>query len=411
MSSLYPRLVTARAREILQDTPALLIQGPRQCGKSTLAALLVPEANRVTLDDIQTRSGAETDPAGFLERLPSPALIDEVQRIPALMLALKASIDRDRRPGRFVLTGSAQVLSVEGVEDSLAGRLEQLDLSPLTQLEFERRTRDPVSDLFAGDFTVQTLAPLEPLELSTLERLHRGGFPEAAQRMSTRRSRWFADYSSRLLDRDVLELGRVEHRAALPRLLRQLAASSATLLNATDLARTLALNAVTFRRYLELLELVFLTVRLPAWSSNRLKRPAKMPKLHLCDTGLASALLNLNAQGLERDRLKGPLFESFVTLEILRLLASSATQALPYHLRTHEGVEVDLILERSDLRLVGLEVKASSNVTSADFRHLRTLREAEPERFVGGYVFYEGTQILPFGPQFWALPIRWLWSA
>lgn len=407
--AILPRLLTARLKEALLDTPAILITGPRQCGKSTLAAQFVPPSAIFTLDDSALRSSALEDPQGFVDRLPALALIDEIQRAPALLLALKAAIDRDRRPGRILMTGSANVMNFPQVEESLAGRVELLSLSPFSQAELAENAVDLIERLFAGQ--IQLGATLTEPQIPLLERIHRGGFPEVQTREEHRQARWFSSYISTLLERDIRDINQIQNLRVLPRLLQQVAAQSAGTLNAADLARTLGLNASTFARYLDSLELLFLLVRLPAWSSNRLKRLAKMPKLHLTDTGLACAVLGLSAAGLERDRLWGALLESFVVLELLRHLDSSVVQARAYHLRTHDQIEVDLILERADLGLVGVEVKASSTVQSKDFKGLRTLQTEEEERFVGGYVFYGGNQVLPFGPQLLAVPLSWLWQA
>jgi len=406
--TLIPRQLRTKLEHALQDTPAVLITGPRQCGKSTLAHSVVPPEERYTLDDLRNKASAQADPVAFVARLGERSLIDEVQRTPDLLLALKASIDSDRRPGRFVITGSSDILQLPGVRESLAGRVEILRLSPFTQLELERRDVDLIERLFTGHLTLSSaLRSGEGL----LERIHRGGFPEVQPRSESRREAWFASYLTTLLERDVRDLSGVRQLDILPELLRQIAAQSAGLLNAADLARTLQLSPATFARYLHLLELLFVVLRLPAWSRNRSKRAAKMPKLHLTDSGLAASLLGLSSAALNQDRAWGGLLESFVVVELLRHLSSSSVSARPYHLRNHDGVEVDLLLERSDLQLVGIEVKASQSVGAGDFKHLRALETQEATHFRAGVVFYGGDRILPFGPRLWAVPTSWLWRA
>lgn len=412
---MIPRFLLPHLQSALEDTPAILITGPRQCGKSTLAHSVVPPSGRYTLDDLKVKASVEADPEAFVSSLPSRALIDEIQRAPDLLLTLKAAIDRDRSPGRFVLTGSADLLNLPPVRESLAGRIELLSLSPFSQAELERNPVDLIKQLFSNPAELNLLPsdfpPDSSPSLSLVERIHLGGFPEVQKRTEARRERWFSSYLTTLLERDVRDLSGVRDLNVLPQLLTQVAAQSAGVLNSADLARTLGLSSSTFARYFHLLELLFLVVRLPAWSRNRLKRMVKMPKIHVLDSGLAAALLGLSAHGLARDRLWGALLKSFVVIELLRHLDSSAVQAKPYHVRTYDGLEVDLVLERSDLTLVGIEIKAGQGVTGGDFKGLRALEESEPDSFVAGYLFYGGDRVLPFGAKLWAVPIRWLWQA
>lgn len=401
---LTPALLAA-----LSDTPVVLIVGARQVGKSTLARLADPARTELTLDDLATLGAAQGDPTGFIAGLAGPVLIDEVQRAPELFLPLKAAVDRARTPGRFLLTGSANVLSLPRLADSLAGRLEVLHLWPLSQGELSG-TRDAFIDAAFGDAPPLLRGPAIPLS-ELLERLVAGGYPEATARSGARRTAWFRSYLDTLLQRDVRDLANIEGLRALPQLLALLATRTGTLQNIAELSRTADLPQTTLKRYLALLEAVYLTTSLPAWSGNLSKRLVKSPKSFLSDTGLAAHLLGVAAARLARDhRLLGPLLETFVVLELMKMRGWNDTPVNLYHYRTQTGQEVDVVLEAADGRLVGVEVKSSATVTSGDFRGLRALQEAAAANFQRGVVLYNGDTVVPFGARLHAVPIRALWQ-
>jgi uncharacterized protein len=410
--ALYPRFAEARLREALADAPAVLIHGPRQCGKTTLAQAVGRRGGYTyfNFDDEATRSAAAEDPVGFVADLPGRVILDEVQHVPHLFTALKTAIDRDRVPGRFLLTGSANVLLLPRLADSLAGRMSILRLHPLAQCELARRRPDFLDRLLGDGFGTHRR---ERLATELAERVVAGGYPAAlALPGGRRRARWYADYLETLVQRDVREMARIGSLDALPRLLALAAAQTARLLNVADLAGPFQLSRPTIRDYVTLLARVFLLDELPPWHSNRLTRLVKTPKLHLGDTGLACALLSADAAGLKADRaLLGQLLETFVFQELRRQASWRDDPLSFFHFRDRDGYEVDVVIERGVRSLVGVEVKAGATVTAADFRGLRKLREAAGQRFAGGVVLYDGEMSLGFGEAMYAVPIRALWES
>jgi len=408
---LYPRYAAPRLTEALADSPVVLIHGPRQCGKTTLARA-VGDARAyeyVTFDDDVARAAAEADPAGFVLDLPERTILDEVQRVPALFTAIKASVDRRRTAGRFLLTGSANVLLVPTLADSLAGRMEVLRLHPLAQGELARQAPDFLDRLFSGTFKMRRTERLGP-ELAA--RIVAGGYPAALQRTTERRrSTWYRDYLDALVQRDVRDLARIASLDALPRLLALVAGQTARLLNVTDLAAPFQLSRPTIRDYVTLLERVFLVDELAPWHNNRLSRLIKTPKVHVGDTGLAAALLGIDAASLAADRtLLGQLLETFVFQELRRQATARDEPTNFCHFRDKDGVEVDIVIERGSSAVAGVEVKASATVTSADFRGLRKLKEASGKKFAGGVVLYDGETSAGFGEGLHAVPVRTLWE-
>ena len=407
----YPRLAEGPLREMLADSPAVLVHGPRQCGKTTLAQRVGKRQRTayITFDDESSRSLAVADPVGFVANLPRRVILDEVQHVPQLFSALKVAIDRDRAPGRFLLTGSTNVLLLPKLADSLAGRLAILRLHPLAQCELARRPPRFIDRLFGAGFTVRPWKRLGP-ELP--ERIAAGGYPAAiALPAGRRRNRWYADYVDTIIQRDVRELARIASLDQLPRLLGLMAANTARLLNFTDLAAPLQVSRPTLRDYVTLLARVFLVEQLPPWHANRLSRLVKTPKLHVGDTGLACALLGVDAAGLTADRgLLGQLVETFVLQELRR---QASLQDIPpsfFHYRDRDGYEVDIVLERGVQAVAGVEVKAGATVTAADFRGLRRLKDACGTRFAGGIVLYDGEISAGFGDGLYAVPLRALWE-
>jgi predicted AAA+ superfamily ATPase len=409
---LYPRFVTDRLAEAVADTPVVLIHGPRQCGKTTLARSWgLPRGYLYfTLDDPVTRSAAEADPVGFVAELPERAILDEVQLAPGLFAALKTSIDRRRLPGRFLLTGSANVLSVPKLADSLAGRLEILRLHPLAQSEIQGRTPEFLNNLFRASFKTR---PFERLGSVLIERIVAGGYPAAlARAIPRRRAIWYRDYIETLVERDVRALARIQALEALPRLLALAAAQTAQLINVSSLARPFQLSRPTVHDYVTVLQRVFLVELLPPWYSNRISRLIKTPKLHAGDSGVACALLGFDAASLAKDRdAVGPLLETFVFQELRRQASWDESAIRFYHFRDKDGAEVDIVLERGAHEMAGVEVKAGATVTAADFRGLRRLKEAAAGRFVAGVVLYDGEVSVRFGEGLYAAPIRLLWEA
>ncbi|MDT7858411.1 ATP-binding protein [Rubrivirga sp. S365] len=409
------RNVTPELRDALADTPVVLLNGARQTGKSTLARALAPDAfpdgpaAYVTLDDATALAAATADPDGFVRGLDGPVILDEVQRAPELFRAVKAEVDRDRRPGRFLLTGSADVLLLPVASESLAGRMEVVTLWPLSQGEIEGRTERFVDVAFED-----ALPPApEASGGSVWARLARGGYPEAAEREDARRrSRWFGSYVTTILQRDVRDLARIEGLSEMPRLLALVGARTATLLNVAELSRSSGLPASTLKRYLTLLQATFLVREFPAWSTNRSKRLVKSPKLLVADSGLAAHLVGFEAEGAASAlvELPGLLLETFVIGELVKQAGWSRRRVTLHHYRTQDGREVDAVLEDASGRVAGVEVKASGSVSAKDFGGLRALRDERPEAFHRGVVLYTGPDVVPFGDDLAAVPMSALWE-
>lgn len=409
---LHKRLAEPALVEALADSPVVLIHGPRQCGKSTLARMLGDKRGYAyqSFDNDVTRSAAVADPIGFVDGMPDRVILDEIQRVPELFTSIKASVDRDRRPGRFLLTGSANVLLVPKLADSLAGRMAIQRLHPFAQCELTGRSSAFLDHLFTAKFPGRRLTRLRD-ELPA--RITAGGYPPALARPEgRRRDNWYRDYIDTLVKRDVRDLARISALDALPRLLRMAASRTAQLFNLSDLASSFQLSRVTIGDYVTLLEHVFLLERLPPWHSNRASRLVKTPKLHLGDTGLACGLLGLDAAVLAADRAQlGPLLETFVYQELRRLASWHERSHDFYHFRDRDQVEVDIVIERGAAQLAGVEVKAAATVTATDFRGLRKLRDMAGNRFVAGVVLYDGETCARFGEGMYAVPLRMLWES
>lgn len=410
-SRLLPRFAESRLIEALADTPVVLIHGPRQCGKTTLAQVVGDRRGYtyMSFDEDVTLAAATADPVGFIGELPERVILDEVQRAPAIFSAIKMAVDRVRTPGRFLLTGSANVLLVPRLSDSLAGRMEIQRLHPLAQCELAGREPAFLKTLFDGEFRIRSH---DRLGKHLAERVAAGGYPAAlARATSRRRSAWYRDYIETLVQRDVRTLGRIASLDALPRLLALAAGQTARLINFSDLASPFHLSRPTIHDYVALLARVFLLEELSPWHDNRLSRLVKTPKLHVGDTGVACALLGLEAAALWEDRaVFGQLLETFVYQELRRQASWHDEEIRFYHFRDKDGAEVDVVLERGAGRIAGIEVKAAATVTASDFRGLRKLRDAAGKRFAGGVVLYDGETSAPFGDGLYAVPIRSLWE-
>jgi uncharacterized protein len=407
----YPRYIRPRLIEALADSPVVLLHGPRQCGKTTLARMVGDELGFTyfTFDDDVQRAAAKADPVGFVADLPERAVLDEVQRVPGLFTSLKVAVDVHRKPGRFILTGSANVLLVPRLADSLAGRMEILRLYPLAQTELTGKSSNFLSMLFTGGFKAGSHGRREGRALA--KRVANGGYPDALARSTERRRAvWYRDYADTLIQRDIRDLARISSLDALPRLLALAAGQTACLVNISELAAPFQVSRPTIREYVTLLSRIFLLDELPPWHNNRMKRLVKTPKLHMGDTGLACALLGLDAESLWENRaLFGRLLETFVYQE-LRRQASWQEDGLTFnHFRDKDQAEVDVILE-SRGRLAGVEVKAGATVTAADFKGMHKLRNTVPNAFAAGVVLYDGESVVAFGNDLYAIPISSLWG-
>ena len=411
---LIARHVADRLQVALKDTPAVLINGPRQCGKTTLVQQLAQGMSYITLDDPGMLIAAQQDPVGLLRQM-DRAVIDEVQRAPQLLLALKMSIDQDRRPGRFLLTGSANILALPQIADSLAGRTEVHTLLPLSQAELQGRPSDFLQRVQGQSWPVSHPSWVYPAVIDAKNELHAGaignalagGYPEMRLRPSvTRRQAWAKAYIQTLVERDVQDIAQVEHLSQIPYLLDIAAAHCGQLFNASQIGGQLMLDTRTLDKYLGVLEKLFLVQRLPAWGRNELNRLIKTPKLHFLDAGLQATLTRLTPDMLITHRERwGATLETWVYAELRKALALSDEAWYLSHYRDKDQVEVDFVLENPQRQLIGVEVKAAATVQVQDFKGLRKLQAQTGADFLTGIVLYDGAHALPFGPGMWAVPL------
>lgn len=406
---MFKRFAQRRVEEALLDTPVVLVVGPRRAGKTTLVRNMEgAERQYITLDDKTVLEAALSDPTGFIRGLDT-VIIDEIQRAPDLLLAIKKTIDEDYRPGRFLLTGSANVLTLPKIADSLAGRMESIRMLPLARAEIEGKEPAILEQLFAGNLR----RPNEAIVGDDLVKVVlAGGFPEAIIRESERRRQdWIKSYLGSILTRDLRDIADIEKLTELPKFVRLLAEHSGQLVNYSQLGNSISVSHKTGQRYVTLLEQVFLIATLQPWFTNRLSRMVKTPKIHFLDSGLLAATRGLTFERIKADRnLFGPALETFVFSEIAKLMTATDQRLGAYHLRDKEGREVDIVLERDDGKIAGVEVKASAAVKASDFSGLRSLAAASGDRFAYGAVLYDGTDIVPFGDRLAAVPISCLWS-
>ncbi|MCY4286519.1 MAG: ATP-binding protein [Thiotrichales bacterium] len=410
--TLFARHAETQVRAALEDTRIVAIVGPRQSGKTTLARRIAVDDGRpfITLDDEQFRRFAEDDPTGFVRSQPV-AVIDEIQRAPALILALKKAVDEAPHPGRYLITGSVDLFRGALSPDSLAGRVDTIELLPFSQAEVAGAGVPEFLDrAFADDFP--NLALTGPTD-DLIERVISGGFPEALSRtVPSRRRRWLRAYARALAERDVPEISTVGRHVEMSRLIDHAAVASGQLLNLSALGSHLAIDGKTVDRWLTLLEHMFLVRRIRAWHRNRLKRLVRTPKLHFLDSGLLAALQGTGPADIARDRGKlGPLLECFVHAEIAKAIVLSDETTAVTHYRDKDRLEVDLVLERSPNQVVGIEVKAGGTVRPGDFRGLMRLARATGDRFACGIVLHDGDRIQRTGPGLFAMPVKMLWAS
>lgn len=415
LRSIVDRRLSAVIEARLTEEPAIGLQGARSVGKSTLLRAVADRAGTVVidLDDLDQRAAVTNDPMLFV-RGPRPVCIDEFQHVPEILDAVKAELNVRLDPGRFVLTGSTRYEGVPRAAQSLTGRPHLLTVWPLSQGEI-----DGTHERFATTLLDEPAALARGSATTTREeyvaRVLAGGLPIALQRTGAARARWFDDYVRLVIDRDVVELSRVRQRELLPRLLSRLAGQTAQILNIANAAKASSLEPSTAENYLRLLETVFLVHRLPAWGRTLRSRAVASPKVHMVDTGLAARLLGLTASKLARNEPAavtefGHVVETFCVNEALKLLSWIDDVHTVGHWRTHDGLEVDLVIEAADGTVVGIEVKASGRVTSSDTAGLRALRETLGSSFRAGVVLYLGSQAHTLDDRLHAVPADRLWT-
>ncbi len=404
---LFPRFSVDQVKTALIDTPVVMVTGPRQCGKTTLVRGFTSH-RYITLDDDTVLEAARGDPSGFVRGL-DHAIVDEVQRAPDILRAIKKTIDVDRRPGRFLLTGSANVLTLPQVSESLAGRMQVVNLLPLSRAEIREKRPTFLQKAMAGRVakTTETL-----IGDDLVNAVFTGGYPEMIRRRDRQRRRaWARGYVNAIVQRDVRDIAELERMDQMPRLLKVLAHHSGQLTNFTQIGGQIGLDDKTTRKYVAILEQLFLVRRVEPWFRNRLKRLVKTPKLHFLDSGLLAAILGTTEERLGKDRsVFGPLLETFVFAEVTKQVDWLAETCRLYHYRDKDQDEVDIIVEGEGGDVVGIEVKAAATVTVGDFKGLRKLSAACGEDFKLGVVLYDAEQTVPFGERMFAVPISCLWA-
>lgn len=406
----YPRHAETRIRLALRDTRVVAITGPRQSGKTTLARRFERQGRSyVTLDDPATLAAARSDPVAFIRDF-DRVIIDEVQRAPGILLAIKRTVDEDKRPGRFLLTGSADLSTIATVRESLAGRIETIPLLPLSRSELLRRKRTQfITSLFRGEVP-QPAEAVSPDKLAQL--VASGGYPEAlARRTERRRQDWHRAYIESIVERDVPEIASLARPNQIPRLLQFAAQLAGSLVNLSEIGRSVALDHKTTDSYLRVLEQLFLVYRLQPWSRNELSRIVKTPKLHFLDSGLLTTLRGYSAARLRAEHpLLGPLLEGFIFSELLKLSSVSEERVSLFHFRDRDQNEVDFVLENAQGQIVGIEVKAAASVTRRDFSGLDRLASLAGKRFAQGIVLHDGERPLSFADNLRAVPFASVWA-
>lgn len=405
------RKITPKLFDALSDSPVVLLHGARQTGKSTLIKSLAETscpAKYLTFDDPVIFSAAKNNPLEFLSSYDENLVIDEVQRIPEIFLAIKNIVDKKRTPGKFILTGSSNVLLLPKASESLAGRIEILSLYPFSQSEIESSEKNFIEHIFQKDFKPSIFSVKKD---DLFKRIATGGYPEMqARKKPERQNAWFKSYITTILQRDVRDLANIERLSDLPKLLKIFASRAGTLMNFAELSRSSSIPQTTLRRYSTLLEAVFLSVSLPAYSGNLSKRLIKTPKQYLGDSGLLVHLNSIDQARISSEPLIwGRTFENFILLELIKLVSWSKHNVSIYHFRTSSGHEVDFVLERSDGSIVGIEVKASSQVNSKMFDSLKMLADETDRKFLRGFVIYTGNEPVPFAKNLFALPASVMW--
>ena len=405
------RKIKSKLLKALTDSPVVLIHGARQTGKSTLVKSLAENdypAKYLTFDDTAVLSAAQSNPQDFISGYDDNLIIDEVQRVPEIFIAIKSLVDKKRKAGKFILTGSANVLLLPKVSESLAGRLEILNLFPLSQSEINNSGYNFIDELFENNFKPDSNTRRKN---SIVSKILTGGFPEMLTRKDrARQNAWFKSYITTILQRDVRDIANIEKIRELPKLLSLFAARAGTLLNFAELSRSSVIPQTTLKRYIALLEAIFMIYLLPAWSGNLSKRLIKTPKLYLNDTGLLSHLIGFEEDKIFSDSLSwGRLLENFVLNELLKQASWSWYNLSLYHFRSASGQEVDFIIERSDGKLAAVEVKATAKVTASDFNNIKVFANETGKKFLIGIVLYTGKEAIPFAKNMFALPVEVLW--
>lgn len=407
----YQRNLTNRLQEALKASPIVLLTGARQTGKTTLIKQLASELgfDYLTFDSLSLLSAAQHDPMGFINGLAWPAVLDEVQRVPELALPIKMQVDSINKLGMYALTGSANPLALPALNDSLAGRMMILHLYPLSQGELHNKQETFIDDIFSAQWRPQSAAAWNREEMA--EALVKGGYPRMQTLSPLMRQEWCNSHLITILERDAQDLAGMSRLKDLPRLMHLLALRASQTINMAEMSRLAGIPYATLHNYMSLLESVFLITRQPAWHSNKNKRLVKMPKLYLLDSGLLCYLIGVDEKRIVDDpTVGGAVLENFVVQELRKQSSWSSQWINLFHLRTSTGVEVDIVLENLQGKVVGVEVKSSLTIRQEDFKGLTLLAEECGDNFIRGFVVYPGSEIIPFGKNFFAIPITSIWQ-
>jgi uncharacterized protein len=411
---MYQRLIIKSIVEALEDTSVNIIVGPRQVGKSTLCDQLLKEGafegQAITLDDPVMLAGAQADPLGFLQYLDKHIIIDEVQRVPELLLSIKKLVDEDRKGRRIILTGSANVMVLPKVADSLAGRIEIHNLWPLSLGELEGKKPNFIQTLISADGRFEGS---KKSWYDIVQAIKTGGYPEVVQRSTeNRRAKWFESYIKSILQKDIKELSNIEGLTDIPRILHFISTRVGSTINFSEIGRLANVKNSTLHRYLTLLEQVYLILKIPAWTPNAEGEFVKSPKILLNDTGLLCHLRGEGVESLLTNRTTaGNFLENFVAMEIIKQISWTDDYLKSYHFSMHKGAEVDLVLEDRKKQLYGIEIKSTASVNQGAFKGLKRLAEIAGERFKRGIVLYSGEHTVGgFGENMLAVPIGALWG-
>jgi len=402
---LYPRIVFSQILDAMKHFPVVLLTGARQVGKSTLALMVMD--NYITLDDITAYSSAKADPHSFIESLKKPIVIDEIQKVPELLNAIKIYVDRKRVNGSYLLTGSANIMAYKDIADTLAGRIAIFELLPLSCKEIAEKKENIVDIFFSSNLKDISLASVDSKKI--INQIINGGYPEP-QKIDTPKGKylWFSSYIRTYIERDVRDIGELRNIDKFIKMYNILAHRSGNLLNKSDIARDASIDIKTLDNYLELLKMVYQIYLLKPFSRNIGKRFVKTEKLFFTDSGLLSHLLGISTyEDFMASPYKGNIFETFVFSEILKAVKYSEKPSSIFFYRSFDRKEIDFIIEQGN-NIIAVEVKFSQTVTKEDFRHINYLKNSLKNsvlNFSSGYILYMGKRILPFGNNLFAVPV------
>ena len=409
MKHLYSRWQRHKIEQAMATRRVVLLVGARQCGKTTLAKQLITEETAyLTLDDTTLREAAENDPQNFVKHKLKTLIIDEIQRAPSLLPAIKKVVDEETQPGQYLLTGSANIQALPSTQESLAGRVSKVRLRPLTQGEIKGNKPDFLTHAFSQSFNFHWNFYEKD---AIIEMAFQGGFPEALTLEGRNQKKWYRDYIEALLERDLQDVAKIHRYDAMRELTKVLAAWSSKFLDTSAISSGLSIHRPTVATYINALEALYIVERVLPWTKTDYDRVGKQSKLFMTDSGLMSSILSWNRDQIrfDSDRL-GKLMETFIFNELASQIDASEEEYELYHYRDRAKREIDFLIEHDDQAILGIEVKSSSSIQKKDFNHLEWFQEnlSKDKPFVG-IVLYSGNMPLSFGQNLWAIPISMLW--